>query len=91
MSETKAAAKGEEQPKAKKAKPAQDAYSPKKSTKPEWTAERCAKFAKRFESVDAWKTGAPSSYKAAEARGWVAQCSKHMSSGARKAPLRKSA
>lgn len=45
-----------------------------KAKKKEWTLERLSKAARRFESEDAWKHGAPSSYKAAHARGLVAQC-----------------
>lgn len=92
MSENKAAAPAagaDKAPKAKKAK-AEDYMKPK-STKPEWTAERCAKYAKRFETVDAWKSGSPASYKAADAKGWVAQCSKHMTGSARKQSFKKSA
>lgn len=92
MAENKAAAPAEgaeKAPKAKKAKAVD--YNAPKSTKPEWTAERCTKYAKRFESVEAWKAGSPASYKAADAKGWVAQCSKHMSGSPRKQSLRKSA
>lgn len=53
-----------------------------------WTVDLCMKFAKRFESEAAWAEGAPSSYKAACARGYVADCTKHMKSVA---PKRKSA
>jgi hypothetical protein len=43
--------------------------------KSRWTLALCKKFAKRFHSVDEWKTGSPSCYKAAESRGWVKECS----------------
>lgn len=45
-----------------------------KTQKKEWTVERLRKIARRFDSEDAWKRGAPSSYKAAHARGLVGQC-----------------
>ncbi len=54
--------------------------SGKRETKVEsrWTLPVCQKFARRFESEEAWAHGAPSSYKAAFARGFVDECSKHM-------------
>lgn len=55
----------------------------KKEKKSPWTVDRCFKAAKRFDSVEAWAKGAPSSYKAADAHGWVEKCSGHMQ-GARK-------
>lgn len=51
-----------------------------KETKSQWTLERCRKASKRFESVESWEKGAPSSFKAATAHGWVAKCSEHMNS-----------
>jgi len=53
-----------------------------------WSLERCQKAAKRFDSVTAWETGAPSSFKSATAHGWVEQCSAHMRS---KGTLKRSA
>lgn len=50
----------------------------KKESKSPWTKERCFKASKRFDTVEAWAKGAPSSYKAASAHGWVEQCSAHM-------------
>jgi len=49
-----------------------------KEKKSNWSLERCQKAAKRFETVSAWQTGAPSSFKAASAHGWVEKCSGHM-------------
>lgn len=47
----------------------------REQNKSRWTLALCKKFAKRFHSVDEWKVGTPSCYKAAEARGWVKECS----------------
>jgi len=44
-----------------------------------WTLARCLKAAKRFDNPTAWKDGAPSSYKAANAHGWQKECCAHMS------------
>ena len=60
-----------------------------KEKKSKWSLERCTKAAKRFESVSAWEAGAPSSFKAASAHGWVDQCSAHMR--ATKGTLKRSA
>jgi hypothetical protein len=62
----------------------EESKSPKTQKKREekisrWTLELCMKYAKRFDSVDAWAQGAPSCFKAATARGFVAKCSSHMS------------
>lgn len=43
-----------------------------------WTAALCMKFAKRFDNEMDWAAGAPSSYKAAVARGFLKDCTKHM-------------
>ncbi len=48
------------------------------AVKHDWTEARCKKAASRFDSVDAWQKGAPSSYKAAFAHGWVEACSNNM-------------
>lgn len=48
-----------------------------KSVKHPWTLDRCLKVAKRYESVEAWREGAPACYKAAEAHGWSEVCAKH--------------
>lgn len=55
----------------------------KKEKKSSWTVERCIKASKRFETEEAWAKGAPSSYKAATAHGWTAQCTSHMKGGKR--------
>lgn len=47
-----------------------------------WTLAVCMKAAKRFDSVEAWKHGFPSSYKAAVSRGYDKQCSAHMTTKA---------
>jgi len=46
-----------------------------------WTLERCQKFARRFKSEADWAAGSPSSYKSAQAHGWVAMCVKGAQSG----------
>lgn len=43
-----------------------------------WTLEACMHASKRFDSVDAWRTGHPSSFKAATARGYAKDCCAHM-------------
>ena len=43
-----------------------------------WTVAMCHKFAKRFHTENDWAKGAPSSYKAALARGFMTDCTKHM-------------
>lgn len=55
--------------------------SGKRETKVEsrWNLPLCLKFAKRFQTEVEWAQGAPSSYKAAMARGFMAECTKHMS------------
>lgn len=82
MAEEKAAPKKE-----KKAAPAADAadqvheIKKRESKASRWTLEACMKAAKRFDTVDAWSKGFPSSYKAAVARGFDKQCMAHMTSG----------
>jgi hypothetical protein len=44
--------------------------------KSHWTLERCQKFARRFNSEAEWALGSPSSYKSAQAHGWVTLCIK---------------
>ena len=61
----------------------------KKSTKQKWSVERAVKAARRFESETAWSAGAPASYKAAMAHGWVAACTRHMNQ--KQKPMRRSA
>ena len=53
--------------------------------KSRWTVATCQKVAKRFHSRAEWASHAPSSYKAASARGWVEQCCKQMQEPAKKA------
>lgn len=72
-------------PKAKKPKGGGDDSVPgmaeTKSKKKEWTLDRLMKAARRFDTEDSWKAGAPSSYKAAAAKGMVGQCIGHMRKG----------
>ena len=56
----------------------------KKNAKQAWTLNRCQKAARRFANEADWKAGAPSSYKAATAKGWVADCKGHLSGGGAK-------
>lgn len=70
-------------PKEKK-KSAAPAATSKRVKKAEWSLERCQRAAHRFGNVTEWQAGAPSSYKAADAKGWIAQCTSHMK-GLRKA------
>ena len=76
-------ADNKEAPKAKKEKkPAEGAegesvvhaHVTRVKTKSKWTLEKCKKFARRFKSEMEWSEGSPSSYKSAQAHGWVAQC-----------------
>lgn len=46
----------------------------REKNKSRWTLDLCKKYAKRFHSVDEWRVGSPSCYKAAAARGWVQEC-----------------
>jgi hypothetical protein len=75
---------GSAAPKAKKPKGGDDSVpgmAENKAKKKEWTLDRLMKTARRFETEDAWKMGAPSSYKAAVAKGMIAQCVGHMRKG----------
>ena len=56
--------------------------------KSRWTLESCKGVAKRFGTPGDWQSGAPSSYKAASAKGWLPECCTHMS--ASKLPAGKS-
>lgn len=68
MSEEKKAA----QPAKKEAKKKEATTNSRETVKkPKWTEARCRKLARRFASLEQWKFGAPSSYKSAEAHGWV--------------------
>ena len=50
----------------------------KKSEKQQWTLNRCLSAARRFKNEADWKVGAPSSYKAAHAKGWLNQCNEQI-------------
>lgn len=43
-----------------------------------WTLDLCKKYARRFDSAEAWAKGAPACYKAAVAHGWEKECVKVM-------------
>lgn len=49
-----------------------------KTKKSPWTEARCMKAARRFTTATEWESGAPSSFKAATARGWLKDCTAHM-------------
>ncbi len=53
-------------------------HAKKEKKQSRWTLQACVKAAKRFQSREDWAARAPSSYKAALARGFVPQCVKHM-------------
>jgi hypothetical protein len=76
MAEEKAApeaAKGaKKEPKKKEGAPHESARQEKKKSR--WTLEMCMKYARRFESREAWQAGAPSSFKSAMSHGWVEAC-----------------
>jgi hypothetical protein len=58
-----------------------------RAEKPAWTIERVKKFARRFESKQAWAEGHPSSFKAALSHGWDKQATfKSSSSPVRQLP-----
>ena len=76
-------AEGAAKEKKKPAKKSNDSLEDK-AKKPEWTMARLSKVARRFDSEDAWKHGAPSSYKAAHSKGIVAQCMSHVAGHAKK-------
>ena len=83
MAEEKAApapeaAKGaKKEPKKKESAPHEQARDEKKKSR--WTLEVCMKYARRFDSREAWQTGAPSSFKSAVSHGWVDACCAKMS------------
>ena len=58
-------------------------HQKKEKKKSTWTLQRCQKAARRFASREDWEKGAPSSFKAAVARGWEAECTQHMKTKAR--------
>ena len=64
-----------EQEKTKKAAPTlQPKKQEEKTKKTPWTLQRCKKVARRYPDEEQWKYGAPSSYKAAYAKGWTKEC-----------------
>ena len=50
----------------------------RQKAKSNWDLKKCQKVAKRFDTVEAWQSGAPSCYKSAIAHNWIAQCTSHM-------------
>jgi hypothetical protein len=68
------------------------AHAKREAKQSRWTMDLCMKYAKRFDSVEAWAAGMPSSYKAAVARGFMDKCTAHMSgktmTKATKAPVK---
>ena len=89
MAEIKAAEKAKK--KAEAAPEGESAHEKKKreTKQSRWTPETCAKAAKRFDSRQDWQHGHPSSFKAAAARGWDAECCKHMKATAVKTTTKK--
>jgi hypothetical protein len=69
--EKKAAPAAKEAGAAKKEKKGATQNSREVVKKAKWTLQRCRKIARRFDTVEQWKFGAPSSYKSAEAHDWV--------------------
>ena len=58
---------------AEKSKPG-NPMAQRKPKKAEWTLSRVINRAKRFDSVESWASGAPSSFKAASSHGWIEKC-----------------
>ena len=50
----------------------------KEKKKSRWTLEACQHAARRFTTREEWHLNAPSSCKAASAKGWDIQCCSHM-------------
>jgi hypothetical protein len=50
----------------------------KEEKKSRWTIETCQHAARRFTTREEWRLNAPSSFKAASAKGWDIQCCAHM-------------
>lgn len=75
----------------KEKKPAKGAAATREEKKQAWTIERCRKAAGRFDTLEAWKLGAPSSFKSASSKGWLKDCEAHMKTrvAARKSPAQK--
>lgn len=57
-------------------------HGQRQKKKSRWTMETCMKAAKRFQTREEWQHGHPSSWKAAMAKGWDGECSKHMKASA---------
>lgn len=78
--------------KEKKEEKVEKVSSPKEQ-RLKWTMARCRKVANRFKNEAEWKKGAPSSYKAAEAHGWVSEIAAHLKgrSGSSDKPMKKAA
>ena len=86
MSENKEAPKEKKEKKEKKVEgdggdSVVHVHSTRAKTKSLWSLERCQKFARRFKSESEWAAGSPSSYKSAQAHGWVQLCIKGTQSG----------
>lgn len=71
MSEEKKAAPAAKDTAKKKESGTPTQNSRETEKKPKWTLQRCRKIARRFDSVKQWQFGAPSSFKSAQAHGWV--------------------
>lgn len=91
MAEEKAAPAKEEakgakkEAKKKEGNPQGQAREEKKKSR--WTMEMCMKYARRFNSREAWQAGAPSSYKSAMSHGWVDACCAKMPAAPVKKPV----
>jgi hypothetical protein len=68
--------KDKEKESAKKEEPKQHISLVKRSKSSKWTVKKCAKYARKFENLEQWKDGAPSSFKSAQANGWLKECEK---------------
>lgn len=66
--------------------PQLDAKREKKKSR--WTLALCKKYARRFHSVEEWRIGSPSCFKAAEARGWIKECAALMVPSAKSAKVK---
>mgnify|MGYP005660974151 CR=1 FL=1 len=59
-----------------KEQPKQHIALVKREKSSKWSAKKCAKYARKFEDLEQWKAGAPSSFKSAQANGWLKECEK---------------
>ncbi len=72
MSEEKKAAPAAKEAAAKKEKAKSHEQNSRETVKKaKWTLQRCRKIARRFDTLKQWQFGAPSSFKSAQAHGWV--------------------